>query len=198
MLDLGLVVADKNMDFALRGILARNESLEIRPITFQTVPLPGRDGGVRTGGPEALARDRGKVAHGIIMLDWEGSGADIDPLALEAELDNRLSETWGDRGKAIVIEPELDIWIWGSNNAMKQVLECQIPDLRAWLAGRGHRFDPNHKPNRPKEAIEDLLSELQVPRSSSLYQEITSKISLGRCVDPAFVRLKTTLQRWFS
>ena len=199
MLDLGLIVADKNMDFALRGILKRHKALGIRhPITFQTVPLPGRDGGVRTGGPEALDRLRGEVSHGIIMLDWEGSGADSKALDLEKELDHRLRQTWGNQAKAIVIEPELDVWIWGSSNAMNQSLNCEIPDIRVWLTERGYEFDRNEKPVRPKEAIESLLFELKEPRSSALYQEIISRISLARCVDPAFVRLKTTLRHWFA
>jgi len=95
MLDFGLIVADKNMDFALQGILKRHEALGIRPITSQTVALPGRDGGVRTGGPEALDRLRSKVSHGIIMLDWEGSGADSEALDLEQELDHRLQKLGG-------------------------------------------------------------------------------------------------------
>jgi hypothetical protein len=47
MKDLILVVADKNMHFALRGALNRPEALGIRPITVEFFVHPGRDGGVR-------------------------------------------------------------------------------------------------------------------------------------------------------
>ena len=55
MKDLALVVADKNMDFAMRGILARNDRLGIRSVSFEIKPHIGRDGGVRTTGPETLS-----------------------------------------------------------------------------------------------------------------------------------------------
>jgi hypothetical protein len=42
-----------------------------------------------------------------------------------------------------------------------------------------------------------LVRELNRPRSSVLYEQITGKISLNRCVDPAFLRLKDALQFWF-
>ena len=103
MLDLGLVVADKNMEFTVRGIFARPQALGIRKIDYRIVVHPWHDGGVRTDGPETLATLQGQVSHGIVMLDFEGSGADGDALSVEAELDDRLQMIWGDRAKAIVI-----------------------------------------------------------------------------------------------
>ena len=199
MKDLALLVADKNMDFALRGILQRHESLGIRAVTYETQLHPGRDGGVRTSGPEILSLLRKQFSYGIIMLDWEGSGSDEDSAsALVNDLDERLGQVWGDRAKAIVIEPELDAWVWGSDNVMAEVLGwSENRPIREWLVEQGHRFHPNRKPLRPKEALEMLMSELSQPRSSALYAKVTAKISLPRCNDPAFIRLKETLQSWF-
>ena len=133
------------------------------------------------------------------MLDWEGSGADAESaIILEGELDARLADSWGDRAKAIVIEPELDAWVWGSDNVMARVLGWnEDTRIREWLVRQGHRFDPNQKPLRPKEALEMLMFQLREPRSSALYEKVTAKISLPKCVDPAFNRLKATLQSWF-
>ena len=123
MKDLVLLVADKNMDFALRGILARHKSLGIHVIAYEIEQHPGRDGGVRTTGPETLALLRDQFHHGLLLLDLEGSGADeADALSLEQGLNARLARTWGDRAKAIVIEPELDAWAWGSDNVMGVLL----------------------------------------------------------------------------
>ena len=198
MEDLGLIVADKNMEFTLKGIFSRPESLGIRSITFQINVHYGHDGGVRTNGPETLALLRSKFSHGIVMLDLEGSGADGDAASVERDLNDRLKTTWGDRAKAIVIEPELDAWIWGSDNAIRQALGCSIADIRPRLREAGFEFQPNSKPTRPKEAFELLMRELREPRSSSHYEKITSSISLARCVDPAFIRLRESLQHWFG
>jgi hypothetical protein len=200
MKDLALLVADKNMDFALRGILSRTKALGTRSVTYEIRQHVNRDGGVRTTGPETLALLRKQFHHGIVMLDWEGSGTKArNAIALEQELDSRLARMWGDRAKAIVIEPELDVWIWGSENALIKILEwSEDLGIREWLAGRGYTFDSSQKPVRPKEALNELMVWLNQPRSSILYEKITGKISLAQCVDPAFKRLRTTLQSWFA
>src|ERR1035438_7452055 len=96
MKDLALLVADKNMDFAMRGILSRPKALGIRSVSYEIRQHGGRDGGVRTTGPETLARLRREFSYGIVMLDWEGSGTRANSaIALERELDLRLSPVWG-------------------------------------------------------------------------------------------------------
>jgi hypothetical protein len=199
MKDLALLVADKNMDFAMRGILNRHKALGTRSVSYEIRQHVNRDGGVRTTGPETLALLRQQFRHGIVMLDWEGSGSKAkSAIALEQELDARLERTWGDRAKAIVIEPELDVWIWGSDNALVKILEwSEDQGIREWLTGRGYAFDGSQKPMRPKEALNELMVWLNHPRSSVLYERITGKISLAQCVDPAFKRLRSTLQSWF-
>jgi len=70
-------------------------------------------------------------------------------------------------------------------------------DMLEKLADHGYELDPHLKPLRPKEALEELMVYLSEPRSSILYERVTSRISLERCVDPAFNRLKAKLQAWF-
>ena len=198
MKDLALLVADKNIDFAVRVILNRPRALGIRSVTYETRPHVNRDGGVRTSGPETQALLRQQFQHGIAMLDWEGSGTEKSAIELEQELDLRLARVWGDRAKAIVIAPELDVWIWGSDSALVNVFGWPKGEsIRAWLVGRGYVFDGGEKPVRPKEALEELMVRLNRPRSSALYEMVTGKISLRHCVDPAFKRLRSTLQSWF-
>ena len=199
MKDLALIVADKNMDFALRGILSRIASLKIRSIEYETRVQVGRDGGVRTYGPDTLSLLHHRFYHGIIMFDWNGSGTEFEnPSELEQDLDQRLEKTWGDRAKAIVIEPELDAWVWGSDNALREVLDWnEVPQIREWLETKGFVFHTHRKPIRPKNALNELMFKLKRPRSSALYEQVANKISLEKCVDPAFLRLKNTLQEWF-
>jgi len=199
MKDLALLVADKNMDFALRGILARPEPINIRRLSYEIKTHAGRDGGVRTSGPETLALLKRQFRNGLLMMDWEGSGAEVgSSIELENELDARLAELWGNQAKAIVIDPELDAWVWGSDNVMSEILGWRKNQrIRAWLADHGYELDPHLKPLRPKEALEELMVYLSEPRSLILYERVTSRISLERCVDPAFNRLKAKLQAWF-
>jgi hypothetical protein len=200
MKDLVVMVADKNAQFALRGALNRPEALGIRRIQFEFRVHPGRDGGARKSGPEMLALERGRFKHGLLVMDFEGSGTSCDNAEeLEAELDARLQPHWTDRAKAIVIEPEVDAWMWGSNNALRESFRWEgRRRIRDWLRDQGYQFSDQEKPERPKEALEAVLRYCKLPRSSALYQEIASKLSLPRCVDPAFQRLRSQLIRWFT
>jgi hypothetical protein len=98
----------------------------------------------------------------------------------------------------LVIEPELDVWMWGSENMLQILLGWNKPaTIRDWLRSRECEFDAKEKPIRPKEALEAVLKELRIPYSSALYGRIASKISLHRCSDPAFQRLREIVQGWF-
>jgi len=199
MKDLILLVADKNTQFALKGALERPEALGIRPIEFEFRVHSGHDGGIRTTGPEMLALLNHMFRHGLLVMDHEGCGEEqTSATALEAKLDERLKTKWHDNAKAIVIEPEVDVWVWGSDNAVQEVIDWPTGQgIREWLRDRGFSFDGNNKPTRPKEAIEEAMRKTRSPRSSALYQQIAGKISLRHCKDNAFARLRTQLLTWF-
>lgn len=197
--DLVLLMADKNAQFAIAGALGRPKALGIRPIEFEFRVHPGRDGGARKSGPEVLALERRRFHHAMLVLDFEGSGSDLqDAEALEAELDGRLHSHWGNAAKSIVITPEVDAWVWGSDRAVAAAIAWNEPtSIRTWLREQGFSFGPNDKPQRPKEALERLLLQLQIPRSSALYEDVCSKISLQKCKDEAFIRVRQQLLEWF-
>lgn len=200
MKDLVILVADKNAQFALRGALGRPAALGIRPLAHEFRTHVGRDGGARTTGVDVLARERARFSHALLVFDLEGCGAEPHETAedLERSLDAELRVQWGANAKALVIAPELDIWIWGADNALQDVLQWPVEDsIRTWLRGRGFTFDANGKPERPKEALEELVPIHRQPRSSALYEKITGRISLHRCTDSTFLRLREALQNWF-
>jgi hypothetical protein len=199
--DLVVLVADKNMQFALRGAFGRPRALGTGAFDHEFRIHVGRDGGVRASGAAMLAQERRRFRHALLVLDFEGCGADAfqSPQSLQAKLDSEMRTHWGEDGRAIVISPELDVWLWGSNNALHEVLDWPIADthIRDWLIQRGFQFGLNGKPLRPKEALEALVPIHRKPRSSALYEQITHKISLRSCKDPAFLRLRETLIDWF-
>ena len=200
MLDLVVLAADKNMQFALNGALLRSKALGIRSITFELLVHPGRDGGARSTGADVLRSQRRQSGHALLILDFEGCGARAGQTALEveAQLDAELALVWQDQAKAIVIDPELETWVWGSDNALQSALGWPLPQsIRAWLTQQGYAIGPNNKPDQPKAAFEALVTVHKLPRSSALYEAITSKISLEDCQDEVFQKLKHTLRRWF-
>lgn len=198
-MDLFVLAADKNVEFALKGALERHFALGIRPITFETRVHVGRDGGARTSGADMLALEQRNHSATLLVFDFEGSGSHaVTARDLEERIDIELQNKVGNRSKAIVIDPEADIWAWGSDNVLGQIFEWPLQmKIRPWLAEKGFVFDKNGKPQRPKEALEALIPIHKKPRSSALYKRIASQISLEHCIDPAFVRLRDTLREWF-
>lgn len=169
MYDLLVLVPDKNTEFAVAGAITRHAAFGIRPINCTIRVEPGRDGGVRVRGAQLLAVERNRFDCALMILDYEGSGTTLSPLALESELDAALAQSWGPQGKAIVIEPEVDVWMWGAETHLQEVVgwTAELP-IRAWLESQGSDFMVNGKPQRPKEALQRLFEEAGLPRSALL------------------------------
>lgn len=152
MQDLVVLVADKNMQFALKGALGRTQALGIRPLTHEFRTHMGRDGGVRATGVDVLARESNRFRHALMVFDFEGCGQDHDDLlTLEAELDRQLRTVWDTRAKAIIIFPEVDIWLWGTDVALRDALHWPLEGpVRNWLLEKGFEFNADNKPLRPR------------------------------------------------
>ena len=203
-LDLIVLVADSNMRAGMQALLGRREILASGgPIKFQVVAHPHRDPGVRQTCHDFLRPFLRRASHALVMFDREGSGAEVQPRdEIEEEVQRRLDANgWSERSAVIVIEPELEAWIWADWQACRAALGFQpsSADLRSWLVGSGYlpRGCPQ-KPPRPKEAFEAMLRRLGRPRSSSLYGAIAEHACFESCRDPAFQRLRSTLESWFG
>lgn len=199
--DLVILVADKNMEFAVKGILDRSKAIKIREVTPLFHVHPENDPGCLLRGHLFLSLFVNQYAHALILLDREGCGKDSSTReALEAEIEMQLAQCgWGNRAAAIVIDPELEMWVWSDSSHVNSVLgwEGKSPTLRDTLKNKGYLSEGKVKPERPKEAMEYALRTARKPRSSSLYFQIARKVSLERCLDPSFVKLKRILQDWF-
>lgn len=197
--DLIVLVADKSMEHAIRGLMGRYHSLGIRPVSFDIRKHPERDAGCRTGGIEFLAAFREQYTHAILMFDFEGSGADAKKrLTLAQELEQTMKTNWGTSGAVIVIVPELDVWVWSDSPNVDTILGWagRKPALRDWLVSKGFQLSGG-KPKRPKEALEAAMREVRKPRSSKTYLELAKKVGLQKCTDQAFDKLRSVLQGWF-
>jgi hypothetical protein len=138
----------------------------------------------------------------LLMFDLDGCGVvGMNRIAVEAEVEARLSVSgWKDRSAAIVIAPELEIWVWAGSPWVDRVLAWQgrSPALRPWLVSEGMAVDERGKPADPKAVMEKALVAARKPRSSALYRELAENVNLERCRDSSFVKLKSTLQKWFG
>ena len=129
MNDLVVLTPDKNMEAAIGGILTRHRSLAIRPLNSRILVHPARDPGCLKDGFNLLRPFSKQYSHGLVLMDHDGCGRETDSREqLEAEVEGQLrSSGWDDRAAAIVVDPELEIWVWS---------ELTSPSERVGMGGR--------------------------------------------------------------
>ena len=200
--DLVVLAADKNIEYAIRGLLSRYLSLGIRPIDADIFVHPERDPGCLLKSDVFLAGFQQSHAHAIVIFDREGCGKEhLSRMELETEVESTIVRRgWqASRIASVVLDPELEIWVWSDSIEVDVQLGWQArdPDLRTWL--RNSRLMPADviKPERPKECMEAALREVRQPRSSAIFRRLAESVSLHRCADDAFSKFKTILLNWF-
>lgn len=203
-------VADSTMRQALLGFLSRNDVH--KPYNLGTAPFafdPNEDlfssvtldPGMYTTGEELLRPFQKTHRRAVVILDaeWDGSpGAE----AIRTNLSKRIIGTgWAaDAFKVIVIEPELEAWIWQRNNKVAAALKfASVSEMvKAVQDAKIDWPDGQDKPTRPKEALEAVATKRRgIGFSSAIHKSITSVASAIACQDAAFQELKATLQAWF-
>ncbi len=199
MKDLVVLVADKNMEYSVKGILSRPQALSIRQISFELFVHPHNDPGCLNDGHHFLRTSLNQSTHALILFDREGCGREgLTRQQLEQQVEANLFRSGWQQAAAIVLNPELEIWVWSDSPHVAELLGWKQPELNRWLKTKGFLREGEIKPERPKESMEAALKKVRKPRSSILYRRLAEKVSFGRCTDEAFNKFKTTLQNWFS
>jgi hypothetical protein len=157
MRDCIFLLADKNMEAAFTGFLTRDSfhlSLGIRRFAFdQTQDIiveSGSDPGVLQRAHELLRLYLHTHRFAVVVLDhaWVGS-PDVEVIEQTIK-GNMLSSGWRtDRVAVIVIDPELEAWLWQDSSHVATALRfTQHPSLRQWLEAQSRliRREPSKSP----------------------------------------------------
>lgn len=198
-LDLVVMVADADAEWAVRTLLTRRyAALGIRPIHHEVQRYPGRDAGVYRDAQDFLRSYATRAQHALVFLDREGCGKETLPAeALEADLEDRLCRNGWDAGRAaaIVLDPELEVWVWSHSPHVASVLGVTIEDLQTlW---NSQPLTVAGKPLRPKETMHQVLRNSRRPASPRIFQELAERVSL-QVEERAFDKFRQTLQGWFT
>lgn len=201
--ELVILVADKNTQFAIEGLLIRHQAFQMRILTKENFDIyvhPLRDPGVFNEAASFLRPYQNQYQYALVFLDREGSGQENKTASEIAEhiKSNLERNGWTNRAEVIVFDPELEIWAWARSPHL--ATHTGWTNLRSLI-----NFLRNHelweantsKPNRPKEAFEALLREKRIQRSSAIYKKIAADVSFRDCAEPAFIKFKNVLQEWF-
>jgi hypothetical protein len=103
------------------------------------------------------------------------------------------------RATAIVVAPELEIWAWNDVSSLGEVLGWRggTRAVRHYLEERGLWRGTDPKPRVPKDALEALLRERRIRRSSAIYRRLAAAAQFEPCTDPAFRQFREVVQHWF-
>ena len=159
---------------------------------------PRRDPGCYHEAHEFLRPFRESYRHALVAFDraWEGAPAQ-DALDLERDVRQRLGgDGWAD---VVVIEPELEAWVWSDSPHVDECLgwRDRNPDLRSWLQQQALWTEGHAKPTDPKAAVARALRTVNLPRSSAIYGNLARRVSVERCADASFARVRARLGEWF-
>jgi len=126
-------------------------------------------------------------------------------VALERSVESEISRNgWRDRARAVVIDPELEEWVWSGSPVVAKALGWGDRDdgLRSWLRQRGLWKRGRTKPDDPKTAMIQALQgaprTTRRRRSARIFGDIAAGAPVEGRQDPAFRKLKATLLEWFA
>ncbi len=203
MKELIVLVADKNMQFAVEGLLTRHQAFRMRRLTRENFDIyvhPLRDPGVFKEAAAFLRPYQKQYQYALVLLDREGSGQENRTASeIADEIKTSLERNgWKNRAEVIVLDPELEIWAWvNSPHLATHTGWAELRSLMNFVRNHGIWEANISKPSRPKEAFEALLREKRIQRSSAIYRKIAMDVSFRDCTDPAFLKIKTVLREWF-
>lgn len=199
--DLIVVTADIDAAGTIRALLARHQALSIRKIAATVDRYVGRDSGCYRRAHEYLRPFISHFDYALVVFDRHGCGNEGQSrVALEEDVEERLRRNgWANRSAAIVLDPELEAWVWSDSPEVDRVLGWagKQPDLRTWLREEGLWSDDASKPSDPKQAMRSAQRHARQPASAAVYRQLAQSVGVERCTDPAFEKLRATLQRWF-
>lgn len=202
LLDLVVLVADKDMEQAVNALLQRPQSFGIHAISYRIFTHPTHDSGCRTGAHDLLRSLAAQYRFALVMFDLEGSGRDaVAPEKVASEVEAKLaSNGWANRCCVLVLDPELEIWAWTDSVELDQVIGWagRQPEVRDWLRAQNFEVNEQGKPKRPKEALRAALREVRKQPSAALFAALAARVGLSRCTNPAFAQFRDILRRWFS
>ncbi len=199
MKDILVLTADKDAELMLKALLDRlPRSEKIREFNFDIITHPKRDPGVVNQSVEYVRPYIKDYRFLLVFFDHEGSGKEKKAkLELELQIEKELdSNGWQDRNACIILEPELESWLWVNKTHLHQIMDWEHQeDVYQWIKTKGFSCI-NSKPVRPKEAFESALKYQKIPRSSSLYVTLAEKADYLDCIDTSFTKFINTIRNW--
>ena len=205
MRDLIILTADGTMNAVLSAFFGRQQwHMTLGCSEFDLwaqddiVHVPGKtDGAVCKDAHNLLRPYLTTHQRAIVVLDQQFGG---DRPAAEVQdeiLENLRRNGWDDRCEVVVIDPELEVWLWQDKPQIAQAVKFKDGNLRAHLCAQKLWPEDQAKPPNPKEVIQDLIKRYRAGAPMAVYSKIARRVGVSGCTDASFKRFQKALQTWF-
>lgn len=205
MKDLCIWVADAETGAFLKALLGRPRALNIREIECDFERHTGRDSGMVTNGPELTRQMKRFYRKTLLVLDYHGCGRENRQPAKQVaeEMQGRLDVvTWQGKSSVVIVEPELERWLWLCESAIAKHFSISAEELRqscrAYADKQGKSLD-QIKEKEPKTLL-DHICRHHHPRhfGPDNFENIGQHASIKQLqASPSFQRFHQAMQSWF-
>ncbi len=205
--DLFVVVADLDAENVIKTLLSTRKKALGVAVDFDPdtdfLRYNKRDSGCYQDAVSVLTPPRRTHEHALIIFDRHGCGAEsADRKAIEDDVERRLRGSGWPAGMAaaVVIDPELEAWVWSTSPHVANVLGWgeHRNRLRPFLADARLWDAQTHKPTQPKEAVRSAVRHKRARFTAASFADLAENVSVDGCHDEAFCKLCETLVRWFG
>lgn len=202
--DLVVLTADSTQGKVVGALLSeRKDSLKIREIAFDVIAHPHQDPGCVGDSVSVLRKYLGSHRYALVVFDRVGCGRESESReVLRAACEQVLNKNgWDGRNRFIVIDPELESWVWNGSNATAEMLgwPSGYLKLRSTLISDGAWGDSqSSKPSDPKASMERAMELSKKRRSTAVMMDMARRVSWQGCQDVAFGELVDALRMWFG
>ncbi len=212
MRDIVFHLADRHMEEGLRAFFSRQDWHHVLKCRrFEVDPMSNSDfyrvagetdGGLWKHAHKNLHIFKEQYRHAVIMLDAEFD-PQPGPNVLRADIGKAmLASGWDeDRFGVVVIEPELEAWLWAPNhNVARAFGHANFEELRTFLESEG-LWDPGAPKPHSLKAARDRAARRGGKRTGgpifrSVFEHI-SRRALDACVEHGLKTLRMMLGTWF-
>lgn len=163
------------------------------------INVPGHtDGGVHKRGHQLVKGYQRTHSRVLVMLDQQ-FGGEMPAAQIRTEILQDLHDSGWDPAycEAVVIDPELEVWLWQDNPNVEQALKFPNGSLRQHLESTNDWPNGQLKPDKPKEVMQGLMKMYRAGTPMVVYRKIARSVGLRGCQDGSFGHFRMALQTWF-
>lgn len=148
------------------------------------------------GAGSFLADLAGLYQHALVLIDAEWGILSAEEI--EEKIQDDLNRNgWKGRSAVVVIDPELEIWVWSSSRHIPELFGTDWETIKNLGHQTGYWQAGETKPSRPKELLDVVLRHTRKKRSAALFRQLAGQVSLNTCQDDSFRRFREILRGWF-